>query len=451
MLVVCFGLMAVFTPMGSARAVSSADLIIKPVDSLVLRSFDGGSCTIDLTSSWESELRSDLTSEQLASFNNRQAWAVSQGYDSMFDFTPSYVRVLWWDSSNLPATASFTHNALTQSTAHEGLLSIGSGCTVSSYVNMSPYWYGSLAAYDSEYNGEHRYNVRPFLAHGIDINYPVGYEGEYVPSDNTLSYVAMGDSFSSGEGNSPFENGTDTSSNTCHRSIESYPRLLQNDSDLDLGSTAFVACSGATTSNVLNGQENEPAQVNALSTETDVVTITIGGNDVGFRDFATACTASLCNFDTAAYSTIHNKIVNDLPADLEDVYEAIDNATSSTAEVYVIGYPHIAPSLMPTGMGSACWPLNGQADNPDPTKNDGATVYAVVAELNDTIEDAVQSYGSSKFTYVDPNGASSPFVGHDWCQQDRYFHIVTLNQIEHSFHPTVDGQEAYASIIKSVM
>lgn len=271
-----------------------------------------------------------------------------------------------------------------------------------------------------------------------------------------LNYVAMGDSFSSGEGVPPFLAGTDkTNYNVCHRSAGAYPELLEKSTSLNLNMTGFVACSGATTNDVLGiaesedpkGKWGEQKQIDSLSDDTDVVTITIGGNDVGFRDFAVACSL-VCNFATTAYSDIHGKIVNDLPGKLADVYEAIDDATSSTADIYVVGYPQIAPAQMPTGMNSACWPLNGGPDDPDPELNDGATAYAVVSELNSVIHDAVNDMNSTKFHFVDPNLPGSPFIGHDWCQQDRYFDIVTYNNINHSFHPDEDGQAAYETIVE---
>ncbi len=293
------------------------------------------------------------------------------------------------------------------------------------------------------------------------VHYPEeGYEGVFAPTaPPPAKYVAMGDSFSSGEGNPSFENGTDVDdANECHRSTSAYPRLLENDPALSLGSTAFVACSGATTNDVLGisegdnpiGRWNEPAQIDALSLDTEVVTIMIGGNNVGFGAFATACTVGSCDFATTPYRDIHGKITFDLPGELAEVYEAIDGTTSSTAKIYVVGYPQIAPAEMPTGANSACWPLNGGTDNPDPKLNDGATAYAVVSQLNSVIEDAVTAMGS-KFHFVDPNLSGSPFIGHDWCQQDRYFDQIGIpippSNTEYSFHPNVGGHEAFKIVV----
>ncbi len=278
-----------------------------------------------------------------------------------------------------------------------------------------------------------------------------GYEGESIPTGQpSAKYVAMGDSFSSGEGNPPFEYGTDESGvDECHRSPQAYPRLLQD--DLSLGSTAFVACSGATTSSLYNSQESEPAQITALSEQTEIVTITIGGNDIGFNKFATACAVSICNFSTSAYSTITDKIDNELPESLQDTFDEIVSRISSSTKVYVVGYPHLAPPEMPTGANSACWPLNGSGDEPDPALNDGATVRDVISRLNSVIADTVNEMEGSHFVYIDPNIPGSPFIGHDWCTQDKFFDIVTYNNIDYSFHPNTVGQAAYKTIVKDVI
>lgn len=297
------------------------------------------------------------------------------------------------------------------------------------------------------------YTAKLLFAHGFDPNYPIGYAGPQIPADQPAAkYVAMGDSFSSGEGNPSFDPATDQDGvNECHRSPKAFPRLLQSDPSLNIGPVAFVACGGATTANVIGGQWNEPPQVNALSDAAENVTLTIGGNDIGIRDLATACALSICNFSTPIYSTVVDKINNELPAKLEDVLDEIATRVGSSTKVYVIGYPHIAPPIMPTGHSSFCAPLNGQLDNPDPLQNDGATVRDVVSKLNDAIENAVDEVSDPRFSFVNPNDVESPFVGHDWCEQDRYFQIIALNGLEYSFHPNEAGHDAYKIIVKDAL
>src|SRR3954453_24030259 len=80
--------------------------------------------------------------------------------------------------------------------------------------------------------------------------------------------VALGDSYSSGTGTRPY---TDS---TCQRSVYAYPSLRA--ANRPKTSLVFAACSGATTSDVLNNQ------VSSLTSTTKFVTITVGGNDAGF-------------------------------------------------------------------------------------------------------------------------------------------------------------------------
>jgi len=285
------------------------------------------------------------------------------------------------------------------------------------------------------------------------ISYPEDYEGEPLPdvAASSLKYVALGDSFSSGEGVLPFNFATDIEGlNECHRSEAAYPYVLETRRNLNL--TNFVACSGAKTNNIVSQSqwnEGEP-QIAAVQQDTDVVTITIGGNDVGFNDFATACTVGiptgLCDFGTQAYASIRNQILNDLPQKLINVYSALDQAVSDDAKVYILGYPNIAPEVMPTGPSSSCNPLNGTGQNPDPNKNNGAAVYAIQTLLNDTIEQSVALMSSPKLSYINPNSDHSPFIGHDWCALDRYFNQITLNNTVFSYHPNKKGQNAYATM-----
>lgn len=104
-------------------------------------------------------------------------------------------------------------------------------------------------------------------------------------------YAALGDSYASGESNAPYLAGTDTSTNRCHRSATAYPVLVATragERQYD-----FTACSGATTADLFadshNGYTPEPAQLDALGPATKLVTLTIGGNDIGFSQIMGAC------------------------------------------------------------------------------------------------------------------------------------------------------------------
>lgn len=89
-------------------------------------------------------------------------------------------------------------------------------------------------------------------------------------------YVAMGSSFAAGPGvGNPAESPTDR----CSRSAANYAQQLARKRDLHL---TDVSCGGATTAHVLGAWNELPAQVDALRPNTALVTVTIGGNDVGY-------------------------------------------------------------------------------------------------------------------------------------------------------------------------
>ena len=89
-------------------------------------------------------------------------------------------------------------------------------------------------------------------------------------------FVAMGSSFAAGPG---IAAPVDSTANRCGRSSNNYALLPAREFGLQL---TDVSCSGATTSDVLRPRGKLPAQIDALTTETRLVTITIGGNDVGY-------------------------------------------------------------------------------------------------------------------------------------------------------------------------
>ena len=96
------------------------------------------------------------------------------------------------------------------------------------------------------------------------------------------NYVALGDSYSSGVGTNSY-----TLSSSCKRSTYSYPYLLaQQRPNTSLN---FVACSGATTTDVMNNQ------ISAVNSTTNIVTVTIGGNDLGFASIISKCIQLNCN------------------------------------------------------------------------------------------------------------------------------------------------------------
>src|ERR1700760_25747 len=113
-------------------------------------------------------------------------------------------------------------------------------------------------------------------------------------------YVALGDSYSSGTGTRTFFEPT------CQRSVYAYPYLLHEAHP----TWTFVdaACSGATTSTLLS------SQVSSVTSATNWVTYTIGGNDAGFSSVITECALpSLFSDCNGAINEAQNIIKNTLP------------------------------------------------------------------------------------------------------------------------------------------
>jgi lysophospholipase L1-like esterase len=95
------------------------------------------------------------------------------------------------------------------------------------------------------------------------------------PALGAPQYVAMGSSYASGPGILPIVPGSPL---RCARSAENYAHVLARLRGLSL---LDVTCSGATTVDLLHpGQFSLPAQLTAVTSETRLITVTIGGNDV---------------------------------------------------------------------------------------------------------------------------------------------------------------------------
>lgn len=170
----------------------------------------------------------------------------------------------------------------------------------------------------------------------IPLIFATPVSAETVDANAETNYVALGDSFTSGLGTRDYYD------DDCKRGPAAYPELWADSHTV--GSFDFVACAGATTADVLANQ------VSALAPETDLVTITIGGNDVGFADVITTCRiGSNADCDEVGEQAEH-EVREVLPGLLDETYGAI-TAAAPSAQVVVLGYPSLF-ELGPCGFGS---------------------------------------------------------------------------------------------------
>lgn len=295
---------------------------------------------------------------------------------------------------------------------------------------------------------------------GLGIDYPRGQVLTRTARDSA-SYVALGDSFSSGEGVPPFETATDiTGVNTCHRSTGAYARLIAGTSPKipSLGSNGFRACSGAVTTNVTDLEQwNESIQLDWWpDTTTQLVTLTIGGNDIGFADFASACVFSTCDVGSTAYTNSLGKINNTLPGALEATYKRI-LAYAPNAKIYVLGYPQvIANKSTSDGVDGRCLYMKDGNTN----WGDARAARDIVTKLNTKISAAVTNVraldaGNTRLTYVPMDAAGSPFAGHEVCGSDSTSWFQNIDQATgnpaYVFHPNSLGQQGYVSVASTAI
>jgi hypothetical protein len=161
------------------------------------------------------------------------------------------------------------------------------------------------------------------------------------------SYVALGDSYASGEGLSPFASGSDTSADKCHRSLRSYPFLIH--AELAVGAFHDYACSGATTDRISTstqyGPEGLPQAYHRPLEHAQLVTVTVGGDDVGFSHDLTYCAEHTYCQRNASFVNGVNQEFAALPAKLDAAYDTIRRNKRKRATIVVLGYPRLFPMV----------------------------------------------------------------------------------------------------------
>jgi lysophospholipase L1-like esterase len=168
-------------------------------------------------------------------------------------------------------------------------------------------------------------------------------------------YVAMGSSFAAGPG---VTFSADQPANRCARSNDNYARQLARSLSLSL---VDVSCSGATTAHVLGPWKELPAQIDALSAETRLVTVTIGGNDVSLVRNLIAFGCQLPIVPSAAPKDPRCPTIN-IPTDadwqaMEAGLDAIALAVKQRAPNARLAFVQYVP-LLPESKGCAAIPFS---------------------------------------------------------------------------------------------
>jgi lysophospholipase L1-like esterase len=227
-----------------------------------------------------------------------------------------------------------------------------------------------------------------------------------------VNYVALGDSYASGVG----AGGAISSSGSCDRSTNAFSALWA--SAHAPASYVSVACSGATTSTVIS------TQLSALSAATTLVSIVIGGNDVGFSSTMETCVLHSTSTCVAAIQADEAQVSSALPGELNNVLGDIASAAPS-ARVIVAGYP----DLYDLSKSSTCIGLS---------TTDRTDLNQAADELDAAIKTAAAARGDA-FVDVRPG-----FAGHNICDSSPWLHSVNILDVSESYHPTATGQaDAY--------
>lgn len=313
-----------------------------------------------------------------------------------------------------------------------------------------------------------------------------------------LDYIALGDSFSSGEGDIDrvltnantkwYKYKTDDKEDAqngvpmgkCHVSMRSYPYNLAHSMNLKGNAWNTVACSGAQINDVVpkatnleymgqgkdgSGTPRLKDFANAGSLKADalnefipgrvaqiafvkkynpkIITLTMGGNDVGFGDKINSCVwLGSCEYAKLEY---RQKLKNELRSmyrELSSLYKNLSDASEGKARIYVLGYPQIINDHKDATCTST---LNLNAD-------ERKMIYNSIEYLNNVIEQAAKRVGVK---YID---VESAFGNRKLCENPGSYvtGITGLlgydgNELQESFHPNASGHEALAAAFKAAL
>jgi hypothetical protein len=309
--------------------------------------------------------------------------------------------------------------------------------------------------------------------------------------------ISIGDSYISGEagrwlGNSPDSTGdragTDRafvntpsgptydptkvygSSGACHRSDVAPITQIR----VRTLTTINIACSGATTENVLrhsaggfgqNGEDPQDDQLLSLAQQYDVkaIALTIGGNDLGFAQIVFDCVIAGITHSTPCNQKWGPRLPNDLARVQANVARAIEDIRATMADAgyrsssfklvltsYPIGlpdpadmrYPEAGPQRLVTG-GCPFLDADVQWGHSDITPRLAQTLRAAATQTHTQfldVSDAFRGHELCSDSAVQPTSSSPPDERTaEWL---RFIDIGLQGSISESFHPNAFGQRA---------
>jgi hypothetical protein len=317
----------------------------------------------------------------------------------------------------------------------------------------------------------------------------------------TPEYVGLGDSYASGQGSGEYMPGTDGEGG-CFHALHGYIERIAED---DHKTVSNQACSGAQVYELWEPGKHE-SQLSVVGQDTSAVTLTVGGDDMGFAGvlkscllphgsipgthipriiFSEGCKGSLQDAALQAMTWLrygrragvytrpggdkaHN--LNYQPS-LQQLYETI-LYQAPEAELVVVGYPHLFESAWPASEAFSCEvePFTENSYGLKVKGSDVPWINQTTDEVDLLISEAVNATREAthrQIRFADPLGV---FYGHGLCDKStsyingltyepelvfstnwkRDLEKLLVNRQPESFHPTVEGQEALRALIEEV-
>lgn len=268
-------------------------------------------------------------------------------------------------------------------------------------------------------------------------------------------YVALGDSYAAGAG-VPAQSG-----GLCLRSDRNYGHLVA--AALAVPAYRDVTCSAAKTADLTEAQYdafirvNDP-QLDALSADTDLVTLGIGGNDLGASDLGVGDVIATCiagavvnplgspchdhyadghfDFRTWSWAYGEDQLVKRIDATGPQIAAALAkiHAKAPRAKVLLLGYPALLPDN--------AWDCLGKQPV---TIADIAYLRGIVGKLNAMIAATAAANGAA---YVDTYG---PTKGHDVCSAAPWIEGALPGSPAVPFHPNATGERVMADAVLAAL
>ncbi|WP_046471507.1 SGNH/GDSL hydrolase family protein [Allosalinactinospora lopnorensis] len=255
------------------------------------------------------------------------------------------------------------------------------------------------------------------------------------------NYVALGDSYAAGDGAGDYIPDT-VGDGGCWRSSNAYPEKIVEENDF-AGELGFFACSGRKGSAMLESLGSGDAQVEQVTRYTSLVTIGVGGNDLGFSSVLQTCMVRVPLLESSACVGQEDDLSERMDT-FEETFEELlaeIRGRAPDARIIVTGYPRL-------------FPVEPQSMYYTLTTNDQLWLNEMTQRFNKQLKDTVAEADAD--IVGDDETGSVEFVevytalnGHEISAEEAWINGVVWRDLRNgvtvdrsTFHPNADGQTA---------